>query len=55
MPKTRTSLTTRGISMSDRELFYAVGVLMGALATVFVRWFTSRMFKPQPEARSRRR
>lgn len=40
--------------MSDRELFYAVGVLMGAIATTFVRWVTTRLFIAQPEAKSRR-
>lgn len=40
--------------MSDRELFYTVGVLMGCIATTFVRWAVSRVFLAQPEARRRR-
>lgn len=40
--------------MSDRELFYTVGVLVGCIATTFVRWVTTRLFIGQPEARRRR-
>jgi ABC-type arginine transport system permease subunit len=40
--------------MSDRVVMYAIGICVGLLATVVIRWALRSIFRGQPEARRRR-